>query len=208
MNENTLDRANAYAFFSDLFMALPDESLVQAIRDGGLGSVLADGEGPACGTLERYVDEIVERSDDEVLRELSIDRTQLLRGVAEGGALPPYESLYTSVKTEDSCLSVAEAYRRAGLGVAESTHEPPEYIGCELGFMLALCEREAAAQAESDEDAVASCIADQKNFFDNHLGRWASKYADATVINARTGFFRGIGLLLGDFMKEESTLLS
>ena len=158
--------------------------------------------------LRCYVEEVEGKNDEEVLRELSVDRTQLLRGVVDGGALPPYESLYTSAKAEDSCLSVAEAYRRAGLGVDESTHEPPEYIGCELGFMLALCEREAEARARGDDELVADCIAAQKSFLAGHLGRWAGKYANAMAINARTGFYRGMGLLLGKFMEEESTLLS
>ncbi len=208
MEENALVRANAYAFFSDLFLALPDEQLVHTIRCDDLGAMLAGESVAVQNALKRYVEEVDGKNDEEVLRELSVDRTQLLRGVVDGGALPPYESLYTSAKAEDSCLSVAEAYRRAGLGVDESTHEPPEYIGCELGFMLALCEREAEARAQGDDGLAAECVAAQKSFFANHLGRWAGKYADAMVINARTSFYRGMGLLLGEFMAEESALLS
>ena len=107
MEENALVRANAYAFFSELFLALPDEQLVHTIRCDDLGAMLAGESVAVQNALKRYVEEVDGKNDEEVLRELSVDRTQLLRGVVDGGALPPYESLYTSAKAEDSCLSVA-----------------------------------------------------------------------------------------------------
>ncbi|MBR3258796.1 MAG: molecular chaperone TorD family protein, partial [Eggerthellaceae bacterium] len=102
-----------------------------------------------------------------------------------------------------SCLAIVQAYKASGLGISEATRESPEYLGCEMGFMLELCLREQAAIETADPVAAAHAHTAQADFFVGHLGRWAGKYASAMVESARTGFYKGVGFLLADFIEEE-----
>ncbi len=207
MCENILARTDAYAFFTDLFMCLPDERFARFVLDDSFVSSFANESDPAGDAFVLFQRESKGRQIGDVLEGLAIDRTQLLRGVREDGILPPYESLYVSAKSEESCLAVAEAYRAAGFGISASVKEPPEYIGCEMGFMLELCRRQAEACGTGDQVLGESFYRLQSSFFRDHPGRWAHSFANNVVAHAETDFFRGVGYLLSDFMAEEKSLL-
>ena len=206
MSAKIQERLDAYRFFTNLFMTLPDEQFARAALEFGIESESEDEVGDAERAFAAFREARSGQPIEDVLLALSIDRTQLVRGVNEDGIRPPYESLYTSDKSESSCLSLAETYRRAGLAVAGNTRETPEFIGCETGFMAELCQREFAAFEANDPLKVESLHQSQKAFFQAHLGRWGRAYAQAMVSFAKTEFFRGIGFLLDEFFEEESAL--
>lgn len=208
MSAKIQERIDAYTFFVNLFMVLPDEDFAKAVTDQPAEEAASGEPDDAEQAFLAFRNENAGRDIADVLLDLSIDRTQLLRGVREDGIRPPYESLYTEAKTESSCLAIVQAYKASGLGVSEATRESPEYLGCEMGFMLELCLREQAAIEAADPVAAAQAHTAQAEFFAGHLGRWAGTYAAAMVEFARTDFYKGVGFLLGDFIEEERILFS
>lgn len=203
MSAKIQERIDAYAFFVNLFMTLPDEEFARAALDEATEGAPSGEPDASEKAFLAFRDGNAGRDIADVLLDLSIDRTQLLRGVREDGIRPPYESLYIDVKSESSCLAIVRAYKAAGLGVSEAVKESPEYIGCEMGFMLELCRREQSAIEAADPKAVGLAREAQASFFSDHLGRWAGAFAAAMVDAARTGFYKGVAYLLSDFIEEE-----
>ena len=203
MSAKATERLDAYTFFSGLFMNLPDEQFARMALD--FGNATEDGTAPddADRAFSAFSNASAHQPIDSVLTDLAVDRTQLVRGVNEEGIRAPYESLYLAAKSETTTLSVVEAYRRAGLSVSPTAKDSPEFIGCEMGFMAELCRREADAIASANPMVAEESHSLQKEFFGTHLGRWAGTYAEQMVKFAKTDFFRGIGYLLLDFLKEE-----
>lgn len=207
MDEAILERMGAYSFFTQLFMVLPDEGFVEAVLSDGFASSFAGLDHEAAAAFSHFKQENENKPAAEVLQAIAIDRARLLRGTGDGEVQPPYESLYLSAPSERSCHSVAAAYRAAGLAPAESTAEPPEYIGCEMGFMYELCRRQAEALQAGNESAADESFQQQIDFFANHLGRWGRSYGETMATFAKTDFFRGVGLLLTAFITEERMAL-
>ena len=208
MSAKIQERLDAYTFFTDLFMTLPDERFARAALEFGIEAD-ADAEmGPAKKAFSLFREGNAGKSIEDVLLELSVDRTQLVRGVDEDGIKPPYESLYTAGRAETSCLSLTESYKAAGLSISPDAKETPEFIGCEMGFMAELCNRQLEALEANDPMAVERLQQTQARFFSDHLGRWATAYAEAVVRFARTDFFRGIGYVLVDFLDEEAVFFA
>lgn len=189
-------------------MGLPDEALTQASLSGTLAAALAEEGDSAYDELKDFEEKHQGDSWPTVQQALCKDRTQLLRGVRESSPLAPYESLYIGTKPETSCLSVAQAFRAAGLEVSTAAKEPPEYIGCQTGFMLELCRRQATAEDAGEGDLADQVFAHQASFFQTHLGCWGEAFAKEMARRAETGFYRAMGLLLAEFLAEEKRLLA
>jgi hypothetical protein len=71
-----------------------------------------------------------------------------------------------------------------GMTPDEGTAEVEDHIAAELEFMSVLAVKEAAALAENAAEHVAVTQAAQRAFFHDHLGQWATTFAEA--LHART----------------------
>ena len=160
------------------------------------------GSVPDSGSSSSYSDEIGRRQEAELLTELSVDRTKILRGTGHPDLKPPYEGLYAREKgMGDSVLEVRRFYRKAGLLPDEAVPEPADFLCVELDFMRQLCLREQ--EEWSSGGAAAETIALQREFLAEHLGRWVGDFCRALQAHGITGFYRGIGLILGAFVRTE-----
>jgi TorA maturation chaperone TorD len=142
-----------------------------------------------------YQSAIRSRPDDEVLTELSVDRTKILRGTGHPDLKPPYEGLYREGRdVGQSLLEVRRCYREAGMLPEETVHEPPDYICVELDFMKQLCLREQDHwRSEGD---VLKVIATEETFLTEHLGSWVGEFCQQVERHALTDFYRGFALIL------------
>jgi TorA maturation chaperone TorD len=196
-------RINTYDILASLFLTLPDDDLVAKIR--GLHEVEdVDVEDSAANSLlRRYSLACNAKTNAEILRELGIDRANLLRGLREEGPRPPYESLFVNAQAEESNTAVMSDYLKAGLAPLQGIHEPPDYLGVEFNFLATLSRQEYDAWEQGDAPCATRHQRNADDFWRSHPGRWAEQFAAEMKHYAGTDFYRGIAALIADFMREE-----
>lgn len=211
-------RAAAYALVAVPLLRLPDDTFLDQLRSAAYADALQEvgaavptpAMGEALEAIRSYVAALPPADDAEASRdaldELVRDRTYLLRALApDVGAPPPYETHWHGPEQGESVmLSLAEAYRRAGVAVGRDAHQRGDYLGIELAFMMGLAQQEADAPVAGR----AALRAEQADFFRRHLGSWADDYACAALPLATTAFFRGLLQALRALVAQERLLLS
>jgi TorA maturation chaperone TorD len=90
----------------------------------------------------------------------------------------------------------------------ESIKNAPDHLGVELSFLSELCEREASALENGDEDGAKATRELAASFMKDHPGRWATDFADEMLKFATTDFYRGIAYLLKSFVTEGKLLFA
>ena len=210
-------RAAFYEFLITHFELLPDKELLGKIRDGGLESFLASwrevGERGFRSGLDRFSSYRIflqGRADDDVLRELSVDRTKILRGTGHADMKPPYEGLYKKgARFGDSLLGMKQFYRRAGLAPDEMISDSADYLCVELDFMRQLCLREEALRLREGEAAktIDKTVSLQEEFLRLHLGDWVGEFCAAVEKHASTDFYRGLALILDAYIRMDGKWL-
>ncbi|MGD8228460.1 MAG: molecular chaperone TorD family protein [Desulfobacteraceae bacterium] len=195
-------RATVYDLLVGIFGHLPDEQFLARIRGDDFNHILdtlSYLKSARCesgiGYLQSFQSAVESKAEEEVLDELSVDRTRILRGTGHPDLKPPYEGLYkTNRDVGQSLLEVKRFYRKAGILPEETIQEPPDYICIELDFMKRLCLREQD-QWESDED-VLDTISTEEVFLREHLGGWVCQFCQQVEKHALTDFYRGLALIL------------
>jgi TorA maturation chaperone TorD len=149
--------------------------------------------------------EFRETLKDASLDDLRKEHVRLLTPTVAGG-LPPYETEYGKgeifAKTRD-LADIAGFYRAFGLDIAESAHERVDFIAAELEFMHWLVLKEERAQEKGDEANASLCREAQKDFLQDHLGRWAAYFGDRLAANSRHPFYALLGRRLSGFVSSE-----
>jgi TorA maturation chaperone TorD len=219
MKANRHDIASGRASFYDLLVAvfelLPGQVLLTKIRDGEFERLLANYRGlgeqgirAGLNRVSSYQTAIRETPDKDVLTELAVDRTMILRGTGNADMKPPYEGLYRKgARFEDSVLGLRKFYRKAGLVPDETVDESTDYLCVELDFMKQLCLREEALRLREGEvgetiaETIAKTIALQEEFLRLHLGNWVGEFCSAVEKHASTDFYRGFALILDAYIR-------
>ena len=124
--------------------------------------------------------------------EIRHDFLYLFAGVGRPLA-SPWESTYFNeahITFDKQTLEVRKWYQDFGLAIERKHKEPDDQIGYELSFIAHLSQK--AYEAE-DEAVYVKAIHD---FLCEHLLRWAFVWSVRVEQNARSGFYKGIGLLV------------
>ncbi|MCX8022556.1 MAG: molecular chaperone TorD family protein [Syntrophorhabdaceae bacterium] len=207
-------RGAFYRFLVSLFECLPNKGLLQKIREGTFETSLASwlsikdrGFKKGLDMLSSYRTSIQGIADDDVLRELSVDRTRIIRGTGHPEMKPPYEGLYKKgARFGDSALGVKQFYRRAGLIPDEAVRDSVDYLLIELDFMGQLClQEEALWRGEAiGGGEMAKALGTnrdlQEEFLNTHLGSWVGEFCSAVQRYASTDFYKGFTLILDAFI--------
>lgn len=199
-------RAEAYGLLVGAFSTLPDKDLLMRIKGNGLDELLDtfyqwDKSRFKAGVdhVKSYCAAVGTKPDDDVLTDLSVDRTRILRGTGNTGLQPPYEGVYKGRKnTVTSALQVKKFYRKAGLIPDETVPDPPDYLCVELDFMRQLCLREQ--EQWSSHVTVKDTILLEGAFLREHLGSWLGEFCSQAQRNALTGFYGGFVVILDKFV--------
>ena len=119
------------------------------------------------------------------------------------GGLPPYESVrLKGLLYQEPSAEVEEFYKKCGLILKEEWKKIfPDHLGLELKFMGYLCDREA-------EDSTNNTWQDyQREFFDNHLGRWVFDYLGDLYKCVFHPFYKEMVELTRGFLESEKEYL-
>jgi putative dimethyl sulfoxide reductase chaperone len=210
-------RAALYNLLITIFERPPDHDLLARIRGGEFEQLLAGyrelgekGFKAGLDKISSYQRAIREKPDEDVLTELAVERTRILRGTGSRDMKPPYEGLYKKgAGFGESVREVRRFYRKAGLVPDETVTETADYLCVELDFMKQLCLRERTLRLhEGDPDeAIAQTIALQEEFLRMHLGAWIGAFCDAVAKNPSTDFYRGFVLILDAYIRMDKEWL-
>jgi TorA maturation chaperone TorD len=206
-------RAAFYGLLVAVFGHLPDRELVAKIERGDFQSFLTRccelGHGRLDSGLQMvtaYQAGIKGRPGEEVLTELSVDRTKILRGTGHPELKPPYEGLYKRRESIGaSVLELRRFYRKTGLLPDETVRESADYLCVELDFMKELCLREQSRWLK--DERVRETVAQEEEFLRRHLGNWVGDFCTEVEKHALTDFYRGFSLILDAFIGLEKEWL-
>jgi TorA maturation chaperone TorD len=206
-------RAAFYDLLVAVFRHLPDRDLLMRIERGDFQEFFArcceleNGRlNSGVDLLNSYQAGIRGKTEGEVLTELSVDRTKMLRGTGHEDLKPPYEGLYMRKKSMgDSVLEVRRSYRKAGLMPDETVHESPDYLCVELDFMKQLCLREQDQWLH--DGGIKETIAQEEEFLREHLGTWVGDFCRAVGKHGLTDFYKGFSLILAAFVSMDQEWL-
>jgi len=111
---------------------------------------------------------------------------------------PPYESAYRNGRTVmgPSAVAVQQVYQAARLSVTRALPGPPDHIAIELAFMAELCARQFRALIDGCESGVQQSLAIQRQFLEEHLGRWAAPFAQDVRGAAQDPFYQAAAAIL------------
>ena len=134
---------------------------------------------------------------------LTVDYTKLFMGPYQVLA-PPYGSVYLEnarIVMGDSTMDAKHRYQEAGLNL--TIKEPPDHVAIELEFMYFLVYREVEAIISDNETNIAFYLKKQKDFLQNHLGKWVSEFTDNISANAETGFYQDVARITKSLVIED-----
>lgn len=154
-------------------------------------------------------------SDEELLQQLSVDRTYLVRGISKENAVPPYGSMfYATTDIANSMLSLKAYYRQSGFELTPEAHDAADYLGVELLFAAEILDRAAGAYACGD---MAGANTNElpfeflKSRCDSFIATFVKPLVDAYVPQAlgfaKTGYCKGMLMLLQEFVAEDANEL-
>jgi TorA maturation chaperone TorD len=206
-------RAGLYEFFSWALMREPTEAFLQGIGSDQLAGPLQE-----IFAHPRYRQELeqvrLDLPEGNLSEELArLDFEALLR-VPGADYLTPYESVYRARLGDGgrghlcgaAALEVEKLYLQEGLEPGPEFSELPDHAGVELEFMARLCRKTAAAQKDNCPHLAAEYRWKQRLFLINHLTPWVPLLAHGLRAQARTSFYRFLGVFLQLFLKLENDL--
>jgi TorA maturation chaperone TorD len=186
-------RAILYDLLVKILNQLPDEDFLKKIEDRVFEDMFHRFSGVE--HIMMYRSQMGRKSPEDLITELSVDRTKILRGTGPKELKPPHEVCY--VKDSDmgsTVMKLRRFYRSAGMIPDETISESPDYLCVELDFMknLCLCEK---GQWESGEGASKTLFM-EKSFLNEHLGCWIGDFCSVAWMHAITDFYRGFSEIL------------
>ncbi len=177
------NRSSIYWFLSEFYNKKPTQEFIVKIKKSL--DKLADVEDEIEELKElRIIKDYVDKINDDSLLDLQVAFTRLFRGIKKGyGPPPPYESVYRGENQVYGIFTekVMKFYGSCGFGVIDNEVGPQDHITAELKFLSMLCFKEKEAWEESKYDLLKFWLKKEKDFIDQHLGRWLSDFSNAVV---------------------------
>ena len=211
-------RADMYAFFAAVYLRPPTPSLMRYLL------------------AENFLEELTSLFGEEIVADLrkiaadthpdsdfaAVDQEYMnLFAVPTGRYVTPFEDVYRGVGSQgmlqrgpllgERAIAARRKYRTAGADMDRECRELPTHIGVELSFMSFLCDRQAAAMHDEEEQKlptdVKRTVADsvryrelQVKFLNEHLNAWFPQLSRSIQTNAKSPFYRCLALITEAFL--------
>ena len=192
LKQELQERIALHGFLGSVFLTLPDKEFVDSLLSREWDQTESEG----VNLIGAYATAMKDADVEEILLDLGRDRARLIRGANNEGMPGAYESLFSDFKANEALGSLNRFYADTGFELNPDVHDSGDALGVEISFAQTLMEKELAALEEGDEESAAQWAEVRDHFHEQHLGRWAYKYADSMEHFARTDFYRGIAHLI------------
>ncbi len=204
--ERAVARALVYRFLSAAFRYPDSEAL--ASRDQLMRAV------PAALTLlaepgdyrltDRFI--AVKLAADRITPDELERRYVGLFGHAVGSSCPPYGAEYCAsgerLQQAHTLSDLAVFYGAFGVGISELVHERADHVSIECEFAAFLCLKEAHALDHHEDGLLDVCLAAQRRFLKDHLGRWLPAFTRLLEIEAGDGFHTALAAMARDWVDD------
>ncbi|WP_241503761.1 TorD/DmsD family molecular chaperone [Ferruginivarius sediminum] len=178
-------RANVYALLAQLLARAPDAALLDRLRN-------LDGDDSEFGETVRTLARVAQTATPEAVEEEYFD---LFIGIGES-ELKPYGSYYlTGFLNEKPLARLRLDMRRLGIARAEGINEPEDHIA-------AVCEMMAGLITGAFSEPAG--LAEQRAFYEQHLGNWAPRFFEDLEAAQRASFYMPVGALGRLFLEVEN----
>ncbi|MCB7037830.1 TorD/DmsD family molecular chaperone [Eggerthella sinensis] len=160
-------------------------------------------EGLEC--IERFAAESRTQDVEQLRRTLAVEFTKLFRGVREGyGPTPPFEYVFAGTALEQRTESMrATNVFYAELGLDTAYPESRDFIALELDLMAHLIGRRVDALEANDATTAAYYLERERTWLSDHLSTWIPRYCEEALPFARSGFYRGVLMMLDGLIKQD-----
>ena len=201
MNETRTDATDDVrrgALYRGLAMGLdrPDEEFARSLRSGTYGAELV-------AAAEGLGDETIADDAHEVADAAPADADHLpfgdTFGVEGEDVVGLYEVAYSpgTLVTETNRLAdIAGFYGAFGIEIAAGQRERADYLSIQLEFVQYLLLQRSYLLEQGDEEGVAVTTDALGAFLEDHLGRWAPRFAATVRETVDDAFYRARAALL------------
>ncbi len=191
------ERSGLYGFLAEVFRGEPSPDLLRRIKAPAFAEVL-EAAGAHLGAG------LTHQPEDVLLEDLAVEYTRLFLG--PGRHVRPYAATYLDGAGASLCgpttAWVRDFMERAGFELSPEHRNLPDHVFVEMEFMARMAAREAEA-IEAGDAAAAQFRWLQKEFLENHLGRWLPSFCGLAAEHAQLSFYRELARLTGNFLKSE-----
>ena len=188
-----------YGFLASLYRAELTQQQLDALRQPEMAAMLTaagiDLQGAFWG-----------KPDEQLLEELAVEYAALFLG--PGGHISPHESVQIEEHGGywgDATTAVRRFITETGIEYDSGYNGIPDHISVELEFLGELARREGLAWERGDTAAAGNCLAYQRDFLDEHLGRWVDKFCTRVAETAELSFYRDVAQVTAEFVRSEIT---
>lgn len=197
--EVTIDYLRELSEKQVLFVASAEDPEVR-------GTELAEG----FKQLADYILSYKARDLESVRLELAVEFAGIFLGVRR---LPPHpsESVYMTEgqlvmqKPRDDVLKV---YRSMGVDRANNFAEPEDHIALELQFMTYMCEKTNTALKEGNLTYAKKCLEVQRDFLDEHLGKWVPRLVTDILKSAKGDFYKAVAKITRGYVEMDKKVVA
>jgi len=141
--------------------------------------------------------------------ELAVEYAGLFLGVWRVPAHPSESAYFTDGQLimQQPRDEVLKLYRMMGVDKAGQFKEPEDHIALELQFMTHLCEKTNAALKDGDFPEARKCLEVQRDFLNEHLGKWVPKLSADILKSARREFYKAIAKITEGYIEMDKKLI-
>jgi len=186
-----------YGFLASLYRAELTQQQLHALRQPEMAVMLTAAGIDLQGTFWA-------QPDAQLLEELAVEFTALFLG--PGGHISPHESVQVEEHGGywgDATTAVRRFITETGIEYDAGYNGIPDHISVELEFLGELARREGLAWGRGDTAAAGNCLAYQRDFLDEHLGRWVEEFCTRVVETAELSLYRDVAQVTAEFVRSE-----
>ncbi len=197
--ETARQRSQLYGFLAALYRHEPTADFLRRLREPAFTKALS---GAGC----HLESDVFGRPEDELADELAVEFTRLFIG--PGKHVSPHESVHRNAGGGqlwgEATGEVMSFINRCGFAFSPEYLGLPDHISVEMEFMEALVAREAGAWGRNDLGEATKLLKLEKDFIDNHLGRWIPRFCREVMASADQTFYGKIAGLTAAFVESEN----
>ena len=211
-------RADMYGFLAAVYLRPPTPDLVRYLLAEDLLWELSSlfGEESVAELKQFAASGYLDNDFESVAQEY-----MNLFAVPTGRYVTPFEDVYRGITVDgmlqrgplmgDRAVAARRIYRAAGADMERTCKELPTHIGVELSYMSFLCEREAAAIRDEEEQKLPTDVKRtaanpvryrelQIKFLNQHLNAWFPQLNRSIQANAKSPFYRCMAQITESFL--------